>query len=208
MATIAPITDAKVVLYDVSWETYERLLGDMADRSSPRLNYDRGRLEIVSPTEEHEELNRSLAALVEALAEALRVDLRSLGSTTFRRRDLERGFEPDSCFYLQSLSKLESNRRIDLQSDPPPDLVIEIDISQSSIEKLALYREMGIPEVWRHDGDDVTIHVLDAGGYQTSEASRVFPILSASKLGELLEQGRTQKRYEWLEFIRDWARQA
>ena len=208
MATTAPATDNKIVLYDVSWETYERLLSDLSDRSSPRLTYDEGRLEIMSPTEEHEELNRSLAALVEAVAEALEIDLRSLGSTTFRRQDLDRGFEPDSCFYVQSLSKLESNRRVDLELDPPPDLVIEIDISHSSKEKLALYREMGVPEVWRHDGDSVKIHVLQDEGYDTVETGRVFPILSAAKLTELLETGRTHKRYERLKSIREWARQA
>ncbi len=149
MATTAPATDNKIALYDVSWETYERLVSDMSDRSSPRLTYDRGRLEIMSPTEEHEELNRSLAAVVEAVAEELEIDIRSLGSTTFRRQDLERGFEADSCFYVQSLSKLESTRKVDLELDPPPDLVIEIDISHSSMEKLALCREMGVPEVWR-----------------------------------------------------------
>ena len=208
MATTAPATDNKIVIYDVSWETYERLLSDLSDRSSPRLTYDRGRLEIMSPTEEHEELNRSLAALVEAVAEALEIDIRSLGSTTFRRQDLERGFEPDSCFYVQSLSKLESNRRVDLELDPPPDIVIEIDISHSSMEKLALYREMGVPEVWRHDGDSVTIHVLQEKGYETAETSRAFPIVSATKLTELLETRRTQKRYDWLQSIREWARQA
>lgn len=208
MATAAPATDHKIVIYDVSWETYERLLSDLSDRSSPRLTYDRGRLEIMSPTEEHEELNRSLAALVEAVAEELEIDIRSLGSTTFRRQDLERGFEPDSCFYVQSLSKLESNRRVDLELDPPPDIVIEIDISHSSMEKLALYREMGVPEAWRHDGDSVTIHVLQERGYETAETSRAFPIVSATKLNELLETRRTQKQYEWLQSIREWARQA
>lgn len=208
MATTAPATDNKIVIYDVSWETYERLLSDLSDRSSPRLTYDRGRLEIMSPTEEHEELNRSLAALVEAVAEELEIDIRSLGSTTFRRQDLERGFEPDSCFYVQSLSRLESNRRVDLELDPPPDIVIEIDSSHSSMEKLALYREMGVPEVWRHDGDSVTIHVLQERGYETAETSRAFPIVSATKLTELLETRRTQKRYEWLQSIREWARQA
>ena len=208
MATTAPATDNKIALYDVSWETYERLVSDMSDRSSPRLTYDRGRLEIMSPTEEHEELNRSLAAVVEAVAEELEIDIRSLGSTTFRRQDLERGFEADSCFYVQSLSKLESTRKVDLELDPPPDLVIEIDISHSSMEKLALYREMGVPEVWRHDGDSVTIHVLQERGYETPDASRAFPMLPATKLTELLETRRTQKRYEWLKSIRKWARQA
>jgi Uma2 family endonuclease len=208
MGTIAPATDDKTVLYDVSWETYERLLSDFSDRSSPRLTYDEGRLEITSPTEEHEELNRSLAVLVEAVAEALEIDLRSLGSTTFRRRDLDRGFEPDSCFYVQSLSKLKSTRKVDLELDPPPDLVIEIDISHSSKEKLTLYRAMGVPEVWRHDGDSVKIYVLQDDGYDTVETGRAFPILSAAKLTELLETGRTHKRYEWLQSIREWARQA
>ncbi len=113
MATTAPATDNKIVIYDVSWETYERLLSDLSDRSSPRLTYDRGRLEIMSPT-------------------------------TFRRQDLERGFEPDSCFYVQSLSKLESNRRVDLGSDPPPDLVIEIKANAETLRVATVHPSVGV----------------------------------------------------------------
>src|SRR5947209_15786668 len=98
---IAPPLEQMVVLRSVSWDTYERLLADHRDSSAPRFTYDRGALEIMSPLPEHEKYNRAIAALVEVVAEARGLDFENLGSTTFRRDDLQRGFEPDSCFYIQ-----------------------------------------------------------------------------------------------------------
>jgi Uma2 family endonuclease len=110
----------------VSWTTYEQLLADLASQSSTRLTYDRGILEIMSPLPEHEEGNRTIALLVEVLAEAMGIDVRNFGSTTFRREDLARGFEPDSCFYIQHEADISGKSAIDLTADPPPDLVVVI----------------------------------------------------------------------------------
>src|SRR5262249_51872696 len=99
MASVLYVPDQRMILRNVSWETYERLLADHRDCSAPRFTYDRGTLEIMSPLPEHEESNRTLALLVEVVAEERELDIRNLGSTTFKREDLERGFEPDSCFY-------------------------------------------------------------------------------------------------------------
>ena len=129
--TTTPIEDIsrapaeqKVILYNVSWETYEKLLADLADQSSTRLTYDRGTLEIMTPSNEHEVYNRTIALLVEILAEEMGIDIASLGSSTFKRDDLERGFEPDSCFYIENESQIEGKFQIDLTVDPPTDLVI------------------------------------------------------------------------------------
>ena len=93
MATVLTPSAQKVILHDVSWESYEKLLADFANSSAPRLTYDRGTLEIMSPLPEHEEYNRALALLVEVVAEELDIDFRNLGSTTFKSDDLRRGFE-------------------------------------------------------------------------------------------------------------------
>jgi Uma2 family endonuclease len=98
MATTSIAWDQRVVLRNVSWETYEKLLEDLIDSCSPRLTFDRGNLEIMTPTAEHERLNRLLASFVEIAADAVGAEIENLGSTTFRRSDLEQGFEPDSCF--------------------------------------------------------------------------------------------------------------
>jgi Uma2 family endonuclease len=207
MATVvtAP-AEQRILLRNVSWETYERLLAELAECSSPRLTFDRGTLEIMSPSEDHEEANRILASLLDVVIEELDIDARTLGSTTFRREDLERGFEPDSCFYIQNVARVKGKRKIDLKTDPPPDLVIEVDISSSSLDKLSIYGQLGVPEAWRYDGERLTIHILAAGAYHESDSSLAFPFLSAARLTELLEAAATQKRSRWLRSVREWLR--
>lgn len=147
MDTIKRPAGQTVILRGVGWETYESLLADHKDRSAPRFAYDCGELEIVSPSPEHEKLNRGLALLMEVVAEEFGGDVYALGSTTLRREDLERGFEPDSCFYIQNEERIRSKDRIDLEVDPPPDLVIEIDITSPSLDKNSIYARRGVPEI-------------------------------------------------------------
>src|SRR5437899_2960095 len=169
MATVLQPPDQRVVLRKVSWETYEGLLAGQEDSSAPRFTYDRGTLEIMSPLPEHEEVNRALASLVENVAVEWRMSFRNLGSTTFKREDLGRGFEPDSCFYLQNAERMRGKARIDLTVDSPPDLVIEIDVTHSSLDKLPIYAALGVPEVWRSDGSGLAILVLEEGVYRERE---------------------------------------
>jgi Uma2 family endonuclease len=112
----APLSQSEetVLLRNISWRTYEDLLCDFQDHSSPRLAYDRGVLEIMSPSPEHERYNRALALLVEVVAEETDLDIETLGSATVKRQDLLRGFEPDSCFYIQNAEKIRGKTRIDL----------------------------------------------------------------------------------------------
>jgi Uma2 family endonuclease len=205
MATaLRTAAEHRVVLHQVSWETYESLLSDLADCSAPRLTYDRGTLEIMSPSEEHEEVNRALAFLVEALIAELDLDARSLGSATFGRKDLEKGFEPDSCFYIENAARLKGKRKIDLTKDPPPDLVVEVDLSSSSLEKLPIYAQIGVPEVWRYDGERVRVHTLREDRYEEAPASLAFPFLTDVKLSEFLKEAREEKRSHCLRSIREW----
>jgi Uma2 family endonuclease len=132
METIKSPAEQRVVLHNIGWDTYERLLANHENNSAPRLTYDRGELEIMSPSPEHEALNRSIALLVEFVASEMGIDVYDLGSTTFKREDLERGFEPDSCFYIENEERVRGKDRIDLTVDPPPDPVIEIGITSPS----------------------------------------------------------------------------
>jgi Uma2 family endonuclease len=145
--TVKSPPEQRTILHNISWETYQRLLADHADSSAPRFAYDRGTLEIMSPLAEHEEPNRAIALLVEVVAEELGRDLRNLGSTTLKRADVRRGVEPDSCFYLQNEPRVRGKTDINLGLDPPPDLVVEIDITSPSLDKLPIYAELGVPEV-------------------------------------------------------------
>ena len=102
METSKTPSEQRSVLHNISWETYERLLADHRDSSSPRFAYDRGELEIMGPNPEHERTNRRIAQLVLAVADEVGIAAEDLGSSTFRREELERGFQPDSCFYIQN----------------------------------------------------------------------------------------------------------
>ena len=206
MATVSAALEQRVVLNNVSWETYEKLLEDLADSSAPRLTFDRGTLEIMSPTFEHERLNRLLASFVEEAAEDLDVDIENAGSTTFRRLDLDRGVEPDSCFYISNAERVLGKRTVNLPQDPPPDLVIEIDITSGSVAKLPICAQVGIPEVWRYDGETLEMQKLERGGYVPLERSVSFPKLDAESLSKLLEKSKNASRQEVMRAFREWLR--
>jgi len=161
-------------------------------------------LEIWSPSGEHERYNRAVALLVEVLAEELNIDVDNLGSTTFRREDSERGFVPDSCFYIQNADKVRGKALIDLTTDPSPDLVIEIDITSGSLDKFPIYAQVGVPEIWRFDGTDLNIFRLVSGGYVALEASTAFPFITSEVLTDFVRKIETLRRTEWLRMLRAW----
>jgi Uma2 family endonuclease len=205
--TAAPFGGERIILHGVPWETYERLLTDYADRRVPRFNYDRGRLEIVvALSTEHEETNRTLAFMVGVVTAELTVDVRDVGGMTYHRAEIERGFEPDSSFYIQHEPQVRERRQIDLSIDPPPDLVIEIDVSRDSLPKLPLYATFGVPEVWRYDGERVRIHVLQAESYQESAVSRVLPPMTGEAINRFLGARRTLPSSAWVRLVQEWAR--
>ncbi|MGH9765763.1 MAG: Uma2 family endonuclease [Blastocatellia bacterium] len=207
MATVIT-TKQTIVMHEVSWTTYENLLSDLKDQSSPRLTYDRGMLEIISPTREHEEYNGAIAQLIRTVAEEMSIDVLGLGSTTYRREDLLRGFEPDSSFYIQSLDRVAGKKDINLSVDPPPDLVVELDITRNSLDKLALYAEMSVPEIWRYDGQKLTIVLLNnvSGVYHESDRSSALPVLTGLAIANFVEQARSLRSTAWLKAIREWTR--
>lgn len=195
-----------MVLHGVSWRTYESLLADHTDSSAPRFAYDRGMLEIMSPTPEHEKINRTINLFVEVFAEEMGLDTGNFGSTTFRREDLERGFEPDSCFYIQNEEIVRGKARLDLTVDPPPDLVIEIDITNPSLNKFPIYARLGVPEVWRYDGEKVAVFRPEAEGYIEAPKSVALPSLSAEVISRFVGESKAAGRTAWLRKVREWAR--
>jgi Uma2 family endonuclease len=207
MGTVVTIPDQRMVLHNVSWDTYERLLADQGDAPSPRFTFDRGVLEIMSPSSEHEEYKDALTLMVRMLADGLGMDIRSLGSTTFKRSELERGFEADACFYIQSASRLEGKIHIDPTVDPAPDLVIEIEITAPVLNKLPVYADFRVPEVWRYDGERLVILHLRGAEYTESSQSRAFPKASAAELSRLIQRSMSLRSREWLRELRSWVQQ-
>ncbi|MBA2597916.1 MAG: Uma2 family endonuclease [Chloroflexota bacterium] len=201
------VADARIVLQHVNWDTYERLLADDEGRRVPRMTYDQGVLELVTPSMPHEMDSATITRFVDIVAAMLGIPVRSAGSTTFRREDLQRGFEPDTSFYIQNEERIRDQREVDLTSDPPPDLVLEMELSRSALNKLALFASMGIPEVWRCDGQRVTIFVLDREDYRESSSSLALPMVSGDVLTRFLADSRTMLSPDWFQAVSDWARE-
>jgi Uma2 family endonuclease len=207
MATVLNPPEQRVLLKNIDWQTYESLLAAQRDRSAPRFTYDGGSLEIMSPSAEHEEIKETMALLVNIWAEENEIDIRGLGSTTFRREDLSRGFEPDACFYIQSVDLIKGKTDLSLDVDPPPDLVIEIDITSSSLDKLAIFALVGVPEVWRYDGEKVSVFRLEGQAYSKQPVSISLPGLAADLISSLLQESRGMRRPDWLRRVRNLGRQ-
>jgi Uma2 family endonuclease len=199
--------DQRIVLHNVSWETYERLLDERGDSRVPRLAYDRGELEIMSPSLEHESVAYFSALLVAVLAEEMGVNAYGVGSTTYNRGDLGRGFEPDASFYTRNEARIRGKRRIDLEVDPPPDLVIEVDITSPSLDKFPIYARLGVHEVWRYDGARTTIFALEEGEYVEAGESVALPPLTSDVLTRFVQESTSLGSTDWLRRVREWARE-
>lgn len=206
MAAVASPAEQKVILSGVSWETYQRLLNEQQDHSGARFTYDRGSLQIMVLYARHEHPNRTLALLVEVLAEEWGINVYALGSTTFQREDLLKGFEPDTCFYVAHASAV-LGREVDLALDPPPDLIIEVDITSPSLPRFPIFAAFGVPEVWRYDGARVTIFRLESQRYVEAEHSTALPPLTGDVATRFLEESRHTRSTEWLRRVQEWARQ-
>jgi Uma2 family endonuclease len=206
MAAVLHLPEQKVILKGVSWETYERLRAEHEEESGTRFAYDGGTLEILVPSARHEKPNRILASLVEVLAEETGLNIECLGSTTLKRPDLLKGFEPDSCFYIQHADAIRDRDEIDLTVDPPPDLVIEVDITSPSLDKFPLYAAIGVPEVWRYDGTRVTMYHLTDERYVAVPHSVVLPLLTNEHATRFLKERKQEPSSVWLRAVRAWAR--
>jgi Uma2 family endonuclease len=170
-------------------------LEDLAHRPGVRITYDRGRLQAVSPLREHEYYAQVLSDIVDIVAEEMGVLTDPGGSTTFKNRSRLSGVEPDRCFYVANASRLIGKLTIDPETDPPPDIVIEVDMSSDSPGKFPIYADLGVPEIWRYDATRAEIWLLnDSRAYRQASASKSFPILTPAVLEEFLEISRTKGR--------------
>ncbi|MEZ2301317.1 MAG: Uma2 family endonuclease [Microcoleus sp.] len=205
-ATLIQSQTSGVVLKNISWKTYESLVNELAEQRGIRLTYDRGTLEIMTPSAPHESNKQILGRFVETVTEELNVEIRSLGSLTCRREDLERGLEPDQCYYIENEAIVRSLKEIDLNQDPPPDLVIEIDITSSSINRMELYVSLGVPEVWRYDGSRLIFYQLEGQEYVEREVSPHFPFLSPSEIMGFVERQKDVGETSMIRGFRQWVR--
>lgn len=200
-------TPGKLTLYGVSWGEYSRLLKALQGRPSVRLTYDDGMLELMTISFEHDTQGRFLGRLVITLTEELELPILCAGSTTFRRHAKRRGLEADNSFWIGSEAQVRGRRKIDLRVDPPPDLAVEVDITHSSMPRLSIYASLGVPEVWRFDGRELTYYVLQSNRvYEESVSSPTFPGLRPGDLVRFLNRRRREEENTVIRQFRSWVR--
>jgi Uma2 family endonuclease len=198
----------RVYTTGIPWAVYTRL-ADLRDERRPQvqITFDRGRIEIVSPSYRHEKPSLRLELIVITLVEELGIEVVCARSTTFRREQAEQGLEPDDCFYIGHAADVIGVDEIDLAIHPPPDLVVEVDLTSSSVGKEQIYGPMGVPELWRHDDDEVSIRQLQLDGtYQTAPRSLTIPQVTAADLTRLLREGRDEGDIGFVRRCRAWAK--
>jgi Uma2 family endonuclease len=197
----------RVVLYNISWEQFERLLNDLGDHRAARIAYDNGTLEIMTPLPEHEYFKEVIGDAVKDIAEELELDYESYGSTTWRKRIKMAGLEPDNCFYFQN--EVAVRGRLDLnlsQGDPPPDLALEIDLTSKSLDRFPIYARLEVPELWCYDEGELKIYHLRESEYIEAETSLALPQLPIRELPQLIETHRAEGRRAIRRAVREWAR--
>ncbi len=197
--------EQRIQLSDISWQTYQTLLRELSARRL-RLTYNRGILEIMAPSPEHELYKKLVGRFVETIAEELRISIYPLGSTTFNRPDKSSGLEPDECFYIQNQTAVKGKKVIDLTQNPPPDLAIEIDITSSSSSRIEVFAEIGVLEIWHYDGISLTIYQLQNKAYILCNQSLAFPTLPIDKIEQFLLQAGVVDYLELINSFRRWVK--
>lgn len=200
-----PKGEQRVVFHNLSWDTYRQMLQLLGNNRSSRLTYDQGILEITMPLAEHEAFAELIAQFIRILIIEMGLNLKSMGSITLNRADLEKGAEPDKAYYIQNQS-IVAGKTVDLAQDPPPDLIVEVDITHTDINKFNLYASLGTPEFWRFNGQEWRIYQLQNGQYAELEASPTFPFVPKAKLYEFLEQSQHNEATAEKNF-RTWVQQ-
>jgi Uma2 family endonuclease len=207
MVLISSIPEQRTILNNISWSTFEAILKETGDKRGYRFAYDGDVLEIMTPLYEHENPRVQLDRFIAILAEELEIEIKSAGSMTLKRSLLRKGIEPDNCYYIQSEPLVKDKQTLSLETDPPPDLAIEIDITHSSINKLELYAALGVTELWRYNGQIIKFYHLQNQDYQESELSPTFPFLSSDELTQFIEQSKTTGEITLLKTFRTWVKE-
>jgi Uma2 family endonuclease len=174
-----------MVLENVAWDTYVAL-AEQRRGSVPRMTYDNGVLEMVSPQREHENIGRLVGRLIETYSELRDIEIISVASVTVQRSDLSKAYEADESYYVTHALGLLGKRDLDFEADPPPDLVVEVEITSSAIKKMLLFAAMKVPEVWRHDGKSLTMYRLENEAYVPIDTSLELPGLTAWRINQTL----------------------
>ncbi len=196
----------QLILEDISWDQFEEILANLGQTRSARISYSKGVLEIMTPLPKHEDDKVMLGDFVQVILEEMELEFRNLGSTTLKNRQIRQAVEPDSCFYIENEAIIRGRKQLDLETDPAPDLAMEIDLTSRT--KFDNYEQLGVKELWRFNGTKLAINLLENGQYIESQISSIFPnLLIAEMLPKYLEESKIKGRNATMKVFRKWVRE-
>lgn len=212
MTALRKLTEAEVdgaeerlVFHDITWDGYEKMLEAFERHPGVRLTYCEGTLEIMVVSFEHEKIASYINSIIETVAVEWETDYLPAGSTTFKLKPKERGFEPDGCFYFTHIRQLARKTRINLLKDPAPDLAVEVDISSPSVSRFPIFARLGVKEVWRYHQGKVDFYHLRGETYVRRETSRLLPGISSEAVTRLVEARNGMTAPAWQKKVRELA---
>jgi Uma2 family endonuclease len=197
----------RFVLWGVGWDGYQSLL-NMVENRRVRVTYDRGDVELISPLPKHERKKSLLGRFGRILARELRIPVMPMGSTTLSREDVDKGLEPDESFYLGDLERVRDPDEIDLETDPPPDLAIEIEITRRVLDRMGIYGALRVPELWRFNGRTLIVLLRQAdGSYRQSANSLAFPEVPMSEIARFAVAEGIRDENAYVDQFSAWVRE-
>ena len=193
----------RVALTGISWIAYQQILNALPQSRAARLTYDRGILEITNSSQTHEFSRCLIERFIRILVLEMGMKLKTMGSTTMDFENLQRGAEPDCAYYIQNQPNV-AGKNVDFSQDPPPDLVVEVDITHTDINKNKLYASMGVREFWRYNGQELKIYTLEETNqemrYRECDRSPTFPWMQKEYLYNFLAEARQDEIAAELKF--------
>jgi len=196
------------VFEDVPWDFYERTLVQLERAGQhARVTYDQGRMEIMTVTAWHENIKTAAARLLEHYSFVMDIPIKGLGNLTCRRKDLKKGLEPDECYYIRTKPLVNEKGFLDLVKGPPPDLVIEVEVTRSDIPKQPIYQALRVPELWRLREDRLTVLRFDGKTHVPIPKSVHFPKLDMNEFFTFIKRA-IEDQHEAIKAFDRWLRGA
>ncbi|HEU4389465.1 MAG TPA: Uma2 family endonuclease [Blastocatellia bacterium] len=180
--------DTVVLFHNATWNDYEELIAQVGEAAGLRISFNDGTLKVMTLSHKHEQLVRFIDGLVSTVRLRLSINILFFGSATRRTRKKKKGVEPDGSFYVQTASVIGNRIDLDMEVDPPPDVVVEVDINHDSRDNYPIYAAFGVPEIWRYDGEELTIYLLQETDYVRTETSLALPMLDCRVLTDYLRR--------------------
>ena len=199
------VGEKRLTFRNLDWHAFKQIQSLLTERTRARFTYDNGVLEITSPLEGHERSARLIERFIRILVVEMGMKVKTMGSTTLDREDLLKSAEPDNGYYIQNYA-LVANHEVNLNVDPAPDLVVEVDITHTDLNKNTLYASIGVQEFWRFNGRVWKILQLVDGAYVECDRPPTFPTIEKTDLYQFLEAALLDEVAAEIDF-RQWVRQ-